>query len=120
MGLAIRLINAYQRYLSPHKGFCCAHRVAMGGPSCSEFAKLGIADKGFWPALADIRQRLRDCKKAALMLNQAAKDRETGKKKDSLKDTCVDCGLNGACELGSLPSRKCGASECGACDCSPF
>ncbi|MDP1573050.1 MAG: membrane protein insertion efficiency factor YidD [Pseudomonadota bacterium] len=30
-------IVTYQRHISPHKGFCCAHRALHGGWSCSEF-----------------------------------------------------------------------------------
>ena len=33
--LALGLIRAYQRWVSPYKGFACAHRVHRGGPSCS-------------------------------------------------------------------------------------
>jgi len=31
------LISLYQRYVSPYKGFRCAHRVLHGGDSCSEY-----------------------------------------------------------------------------------
>ncbi len=35
----IVLIEWYQIYLSPRKGFCCAHRVLHGNDSCSEWVK---------------------------------------------------------------------------------
>ena len=36
IGIATRTaIGAYQRYLSPYKGFCCAYRAHTGRASCS-------------------------------------------------------------------------------------
>ena len=32
---ALTGIALYQRWLSPHKGFCCAHAALYGGQSCS-------------------------------------------------------------------------------------
>lgn len=37
--IAIACIGGYQRYLSPHKGFVCAHRRLHGGDSCSQYVK---------------------------------------------------------------------------------
>jgi putative component of membrane protein insertase Oxa1/YidC/SpoIIIJ protein YidD len=37
---AIASLNTYQKYLSPHKGFSCPHRLAYGGDSCSEYNEL--------------------------------------------------------------------------------
>ncbi len=36
--LAIAAITGYQRYLSPYKGFRCAHRVLHQGESCSQYS----------------------------------------------------------------------------------
>lgn len=126
---AILLINVYQRYLSPHKGFCCAYRVAMGEPSCSEFAKLAIRKKGFFSALSDIRGRMGDCQSAALMLSKQREDKVGQKRKkkadtsaDCVKDACGDCALQGACNLSSGVGKKGSMLEgCGdACSCNPF
>ncbi|MGR4871188.1 membrane protein insertion efficiency factor YidD [Variovorax sp. LARHSF232] len=43
---AIAAIDGYQRFISPYKGFGCAHRVRTGGASCSRFAKRAIASLG--------------------------------------------------------------------------
>ena len=36
--LALVAIGAYQRYVSPYKGFCCAYRAHTSRASCSALA----------------------------------------------------------------------------------
>jgi putative component of membrane protein insertase Oxa1/YidC/SpoIIIJ protein YidD len=62
---AVGAIGVYQRYVSPHKGFCCAHRACTGGLSCSAYAKFALLELGFLRALPRIRQRLFDCSEYA-------------------------------------------------------
>jgi putative component of membrane protein insertase Oxa1/YidC/SpoIIIJ protein YidD len=63
--LALGAIWGYQRYVSPWKGFRCAHSVLHGGTGCSGFARSAIQDHGFWGAIPHIRGRFRDCKAAS-------------------------------------------------------
>lgn len=65
---ASTLISVYQRHLSPHKGFACAHRVLHRGDSCSQYAKCLILDRGWGEAIPLIRQRFRDCREAYQIL----------------------------------------------------
>jgi len=58
---ALRAITAYQRHLSPRKGFSCAHRVGTGGASCSAHGYRVIERCGLWMGLALLRRRLRAC-----------------------------------------------------------
>jgi putative component of membrane protein insertase Oxa1/YidC/SpoIIIJ protein YidD len=44
--LAIAAIAFYQSWISPIKGFRCAHRAHRGGLSCSEFGKQIIRSHG--------------------------------------------------------------------------
>ncbi|WP_228061460.1 membrane protein insertion efficiency factor YidD [[Phormidium] sp. LEGE 05292] len=44
--IACTSISGYQKYLSPHKGFSCAHRILYGGESCSAYIKRIVAQKG--------------------------------------------------------------------------
>jgi putative component of membrane protein insertase Oxa1/YidC/SpoIIIJ protein YidD len=69
--LAIAAINGYQRYLSPRKGFVCAHRVLLGGESCSEFIKQLTRTEGIWAALRSLRPRFQACRAAAKALRAA-------------------------------------------------
>ncbi|RQO55902.1 membrane protein insertion efficiency factor YidD [Paucibacter sp. KBW04] len=58
---ALCLIRAYQRWLSPHKGFSCAYRVHCGRASCSALGYRVIRRYGCWQGLALLRQRLQLC-----------------------------------------------------------
>jgi putative component of membrane protein insertase Oxa1/YidC/SpoIIIJ protein YidD len=62
--LAIAAINVYQRYLSPYKSFCCAHRVLHKGESCSQHVKRKVQKEGLMAALKDSRVRFAQCKEA--------------------------------------------------------
>ncbi len=65
---AASLITTYQKYLSPIKGFSCAHRVLHGGESCSQYVKRTILERGLSDAWPDSRQRFRDCRSAYLTI----------------------------------------------------
>jgi putative component of membrane protein insertase Oxa1/YidC/SpoIIIJ protein YidD len=59
--IAISLIAVYQRHLSPRKGYSCAHRVAHGGDSCSEYVKNTLTDKSLFEATLLARRRFQAC-----------------------------------------------------------
>jgi len=63
-GLAITAISGYQRFISPHKGFSCAHRVLYGCESCSQYFKRVIAEDGITTAIANARGRFQECREA--------------------------------------------------------
>ena len=96
--VAVEAIGAYQRYVSPHKGYQCAHRIGRAGLSCSEFAKVAIlAQGGVWKALPRIKLRLMECRAAYRELQrnslaQAEQDGSDEKRHPSTKqgDTCVN------------------------------
>jgi len=58
------LITLYQKKISPHKGFSCAHRVLHGGESCSQYIKRTILEQGWGRAIPLIRSRFQACKAA--------------------------------------------------------
>lgn len=58
------LITAYQRWLSPFKGFSCAHRILHGGSSCSGYALQILESDGPWRLLPLMHRRFRDCEQA--------------------------------------------------------
>jgi putative component of membrane protein insertase Oxa1/YidC/SpoIIIJ protein YidD len=66
--LAITAITGYQRYLSPYKGFRCAHRVLHRGESCSQYVKRMVREEGLGIALAKSRVRFAECKEANRIL----------------------------------------------------
>ncbi|MDD3466624.1 MAG: membrane protein insertion efficiency factor YidD [Campylobacterales bacterium] len=60
---AIFFINIYQKYISPKKGYVCAHRHYHGGDSCSEYTKKCISEFGIIKTIPLFFERLDDCKK---------------------------------------------------------
>lgn len=92
----IWLIAIYQRYISPYKGFCCAHAYLHQGDSCSVAVKNIIADQGIIKGYADIRQRFQDCRYAYEDIQknkekerEEQEEEEKNKKKKS--DSSCDC-----------------------------
>ena len=134
-------IWAYQRYLSPRKGWRCAHAVLHGGTGCSGYAKQAIRDRGLGAALPAIRARFRDCKAAhgVLLARRAPHDDEPGDgdaDRDGRPDarrrggrcikreTCVDaacdgCGLPYACGLFGRAPRAAGGGGAKSLDLNP-
>ena len=63
--LLLAAIRGYKRYVSPRKGFSCAHRVHLGGCSCSTLRLRAISRYGAWRGLGVLRLRLNECHLAA-------------------------------------------------------
>lgn len=72
---AISLIDIYQRYISPYKGFRCAHRVFHGGCSCSQAVKQIIQSDGLLGGIHKIRERFRECQMAAAEIRHAMSEK---------------------------------------------
>lgn len=66
--IATHLIRAYQRYLSPIKGYSCAYLILYGGPSCSTIGIDAFAANNFSDAVLILRSQFADCHQAALEL----------------------------------------------------
>ena len=137
--VAVGAIDLYQRFISPYKGFCCAHRAVRGRRSCSQFAKRLIEKVGllrFGPLLA---RRLRKCGEVARALKaglvgrrrgfksaacetedeqQRRKDQRAGR--DSSSRDCGDCGGCDAPDLSGIAGCDAPASAVPvhACDCA--
>lgn len=63
--LAIGSIKAYQKFISPHKGYCCAHAQVHGGLSCSNYALDTIDENGVFRGLILLIERFKECAAAA-------------------------------------------------------
>jgi putative component of membrane protein insertase Oxa1/YidC/SpoIIIJ protein YidD len=104
---ALGAIRAYQRHLSPHKGFSCALRDAKGGRSCSSYGYRVIARCGLRKGLRLLRRRLHACGRqhqlggGPLRYQQGSID--PGCALDG-PDVC-DCCSSG-CDLGSWRDSK--------------
>ncbi len=109
--LALLLIRAYQRWISPHKGFACAHRVHRGGASCSSAGFRLIRRHGLRQGLPLLRERLRRCGEIARVASLRPRALQRGD---------CDCGVVPDCDI-DLSGRRCSANACelagNACGC---
>jgi putative component of membrane protein insertase Oxa1/YidC/SpoIIIJ protein YidD len=133
------LITVYQKYLSPLKGFSCAHRVLHRGESCSQYVKRTILERGLSDALPQTRQRFRDCRSAYLTILASQSDHSdhsdhddpesagSGRPKNNPTNpqnlSCSGCTLPdpgdvACCVADSIDVGACDAAACdvGACD----
>lgn len=62
--IALFAIKAYQRYISPRKGFCCAYRVHTGYRSCSVLGYRAIRRYGVASGIAVLQKRFKRCSAA--------------------------------------------------------
>jgi len=102
--LLLSLIRAYQRFISPYKGFHCAHHQLHRGDTCSNAVKYLIQNNSFRAAIPLIRARFKACHQAAQSL-QAIQSPNT-----DLPIPC-DCSFD-----LPVPSGKGGCNFISPCD----
>lgn len=73
--LALKAINFYQKFISPYKGFNCAHRVATGEVGCSGYGKKVISRFGLVTGIKLLNRRFYDCGWHAQRLQQAFEEK---------------------------------------------
>ncbi len=95
--IALGLIGFYQRRLSPHKGYRCAHRVYHGADSCSEYGRHAIQTRGLFTGLILLAGRIQECRSAYAALQTSgepspAEQKEGAHPPSSTKqgDTCAN------------------------------
>lgn len=95
--IAVSLIIVYQRRISPHKGYRCAHHAFYGGHTCSECAKQAVISKGLIGALPLIWKQLRECRLAYTRLQEmpfqladAVGHRDESNSEKKQGDTCAN------------------------------
>lgn len=112
--LALQAIGAYKKFLSPRKGYRCAHAALHNGQSCSNFAQTAILQHGIWPAIFKINQRFVDCNSAFHVLNSQNESSEINQDRNDsnspspnlrLREPC-NCHL--CCQLGETSIFGCG------------
>ena len=113
--LALATITAYQRYLSPYKGFGCAYRIHTGHASCSLLGYRVIRRYGVIAGIALLRRRTYLCGVAHRRYSTAYQRPHRAQRGD------CDLGCDLPCDFNfDLPSSKsCSSlsdfSSC--CDC---
>jgi putative component of membrane protein insertase Oxa1/YidC/SpoIIIJ protein YidD len=100
-------IEFYQRFISPYKGFRCAHAALHQGQSCSQAVKHIILQHGIWRGRPLIKQRFADCKAAYVHLQA-----EQNQRRNKWQDWAGDCGLDCGCSLLDCDVIGCDISPC--------
>lgn len=86
-------IGIYQRYISPHKGFCCAYRVHTGKRSCSAYAQ-GIVERvGALALFTAMPRQFARCKEAYMALSEAKNRKRLFKNKENESSSWGDCDV---------------------------
>ncbi len=115
-------IRGYQKFISPHKGFRCAHHALHAKGSCSQRALSIIEKKRVWQWLPEIRAELISCSDAFEQLvskgicDQKGKPRRKDNNKDSGK--CDSLGEVGECAIDGCDIGECngvGSCDIGSC-----
>lgn len=116
-------IRDYQQYISPHKGFSCAHRKLYGGESCSEYFRRLVISYGLSQAIPMLQQRLKDCQQSYEILKisiseenleeeveteieideENLKEQQIKKKSESSSTSVNWCRNVGSCDGGDFP-----------------
>jgi uncharacterized protein len=110
-------IGAYQRYLSPYKGFCCAYLAHTGKRSCSSYGRTIVQKLGLFAFLAALPRQFERCKLAyqKLLANRALMSANTAPSNPKKKKN-NDCGDCSPCDVVDAASNlPCDAVPC---DCS--
>lgn len=110
--LALAAIRGYQRYLSPHKGFCCAYRAHTGRAGCSELGYRAIRRYGVFSGLGLVRQRTARC--ADVHRRCATWKRPPASQRGDCDFPC-NCDLPGADALSDALDWA-DVCNCGCCD----
>ena len=126
--VALLAIFAYQRFVSPYKGFGCAYRVHTGCRSCSVLGYRAIRRHGLADGLAILRRRFARCAAAHRRYGAFV---GMGKAQRGVCDVGCDlpacdlpsCGL--PCEFPSagMPhsaSDLISCCDCASCDCGDW
>ncbi len=93
--VVLALIEFYQRFISPKKGFHCAHHVLHKGDTCSNAVKKLVISKGLSQAWPHIKLRFGECREAYSQLQCSQRDR-TDLPCDLPCDIAIsDCGSGG-------------------------
>lgn len=109
-------IRAYQRFVSPYKGFRCAYGVLHGDGTCSSRILRAVRERPSREWLPAVRAQFAQCSAAYAVLRVKRREpltpEEKARRKEARKKQSdgSDCNLAG-CDIGSCPADF----DCGPC-----
>ncbi|KDM92841.1 membrane protein insertion efficiency factor YidD [Photobacterium galatheae] len=89
--IAIRSIRWYQKYVSPYKGYRCAHAAFHGGQSCSQATIEILQTATLTECPAAVLERFSACWAASIQLNQSK--RKSKRRRRQEDDDAACCSL---------------------------
>jgi len=100
-------IGVYQQYVSPYKGFRCAHHALTGKDSCSQFAKRLVLRHGviaLWRAMPGQFKRCRQAYLAVLAMASGVDSAPDGAQRKGRSGSgaawdCADCSVIGLSDI---------------------
>lgn len=110
-------IRGYQRFVSPHKAFCCAYRVHTGRASCSALGYRAIERYGVVWGVQVLNRRLQLCGVAHRRYSTAKRRPPVRQRGD------CDPGCDAPCDSNcDIPNGNrwgsCAGDASSSCDCS--
>lgn len=119
--MMVSAIGGYQRWISPHKGFTCAHNTVYRRGGCSGFGKRAFARFPFFLALAMLRVRLDECRAAAEIVRGGRNSERRNEACDAFATGCnPSCGLAAMSCDPAVGADCIGGLGCDACDIGSF
>ena len=113
---ALLSIKAYQRFISPHKGFCCAYHAHTGNKSCSVLGFRAIRRYGVVSGIAILRQRFRRCAVAHKRYSPRRLGPNYRKQGGFCDAGCDVSGCDMPCDVSALDCNGAsGLLDCGDC-----
>ena len=111
--MGVALIEAYQRWLSPRKGFRCAYGVMHGDGTCSSVGKRIMRERGVFAFFRLMPKQFAACRTAAAALNNETEEerkRRHAQKRGWLQRKSSSDGDD--CDLDCIPDIDCSGSDC--------
>lgn len=117
--ISLLLIDLYQNFISPYKGYSCAYRLATGEVGCSGYGKKVISRFGLKTGYSLLQRRFAECKcssdqlKKELIHNHAPKKLLHPKMAFQQGFCDADCG---GCDMPNCDMPDCGSKNCSSFD----
>ena len=111
--VVLAMISAYQRYVSPYKGFCCAYRVHTGRASCSGFGYRAIRMYGIVRGFGLLHERVFRCGVAYRRFAPPLPPRRHARQRG---DCDLPCDFHFAAIDGDAIGNVCDVADCFSCD----
>jgi putative component of membrane protein insertase Oxa1/YidC/SpoIIIJ protein YidD len=127
-------ISAYQKWLSPRKGFCCAFGKATGQWTCSSYAKRIVSEHGTLALAKAMPRQFARCRSAQARLlaiaaagaaaaiptitQSQSEAGETGEEEARKKEASRwSWDVSGLCDTLNCAGDVGNSIECGSCAC---